>query len=121
MAIPNLSEQAKEGIAINQFILAFTMEPGRALSGAITRALENAWREDLDGLDLMYEALRKIKEPTKVDFQKLTPRAQETSTNTAACLVCELCGKQFEKGLKGWAGGKRFCKKDCTVDNLKAA
>lgn len=108
-----LTEEAKQNIVVNEFVLAFAIEPGRALSGAITRILEKAWRDGFDGLDLLYTALAKIKQPDTVKLAEIPVKSP--------CLVCNLCNRKFEKGVNGWRGNKKSCKQPCTIGNLKPA
>lgn len=119
MSTINLTDDAKRSIIFNEFVLALQIEPGRALSGGISRILEKAWRQEQDGIELLYEALKMLKEPAKLNLKGIATKEQETSMSS--CLTCGLCGKQFEKGIKAWSGNKRFCTQKCTIENLRAA
>lgn len=113
---------AKRNILVCEFVLAFSLEPGRCQGHRIQNLLIEAKNQGFQGLELLAEALQKagigsaamVAPPTK-------EKAVEAPKNPSGPLKCTLCPKVFEKGIYGWRGYQNKCKDSrCSSKNLES-
>lgn len=78
----------------------------------LSNLLQKAEKLNMDGFKLLFEAL-------KATYQEQVSVISTGLTQEITSLECNMCGKTFKNGLNSWKGNKRFCKNECTKNDLK--
>lgn len=114
-----ISREIHENVIFNEFRVLM-MNPNNFLN---RRAFGNTLRKcqelDIDFKPLLAKALNEQNPPPIGELPAVEVGIWSDAQLARDERYCAKCDKIFPKGENGWKGFKRFCKQECSLNDLK--